>query len=101
MTRTASLDVGAYFDGLGHLGVVKQLLAEPGVQEASSNPGSASVTVRFDEGVTSVGKLQAVIVACGQHCRGEKVPAHICAPGAMPGMLACAHPGKGRSPRRA
>jgi P-type Cu2+ transporter len=88
MIKTASLDVGAYFDGLGHLGVVKQLLAEPGVQEASSNPGSASVTVRFDEGVTSVGKLQAVIVACGQHCRGEKVPAHICASDDMPGMPA-------------
>ena len=88
MTRTASLDVGAYFDGLGHLGVVKQLRAEPGVQEASSNPGSASVTVRYDEGVTNLGKLRTVIEACGQHCRGEAMPTHICAPGAMLGKPA-------------
>ena len=86
MTKTATLDVGAYFSGLDHLGVVKQLLAGAGVQEANSNPGSASVTVRFDEGVTSVAKLRKVIEACGQHCRGEATPRHVCAPEGMPGM---------------
>ena len=49
MTRTATLDVGAYFEGLDHLGVVKQLLAEPGVQAATSNPGSTSVTVKWEQ----------------------------------------------------
>jgi Cu2+-exporting ATPase len=87
MTKTATLDIGAYFEGLGHLGVAKQLLAEVGVQEASSNPGSASVTIRFDENVTTVAKLRKVIEACGQHCRGEATPRHVCVPDDMPGMV--------------
>ena len=86
MTKTATLDIGAYFEGLDHLGVVKQLRAEPGVQEANSNPGSTSVTVRFEEGITSAAKLGDVIEACGQHCRGEVTPRHVCLPDDMPGM---------------
>lgn len=86
MTKTATLDIGAYFSGLDHLGVARQLLTETGVQEATSNPGSTSITVRFDEGVTSAAKLRKVIEACGQHCRGEVTPAHVCLPEDMPGM---------------
>ena len=86
MTKTATLDIGAYFGGLNHLGIAKQLMAAAGVQEAISNPGSASVTVRFDEGVTSVAKLRKVIEDCGLHCRGEGTPRHICLPDDMLGM---------------
>ncbi len=86
MTKTATLDVGVYFEGLDHLGVVKQLLAEAGVKAATSSPGSASVTVKFDESVTSIAKLRRVIEACGQHCRGEATPRHVCMPDDMPGM---------------
>ena len=86
MSKTVTLDVGAYFEGLDHLGVVKQLLAEVGVQAATSNPASGSVTVRYDEAVTNVAKLRKVIVACGQHCRGEATPHHVCVPEDMPGM---------------
>ena len=78
MTITKTLDVGAYFSGLDHLGITRQLLAEAGVQAATSNPGSTSVTVRIDEGVTGVAKLRKVIEACGQHCRGEATPHHVC-----------------------
>ena len=34
MTKTVTLDVGAYFDDLAHLGVEKQLRAAKGVLEA-------------------------------------------------------------------
>ncbi len=84
MTKTATLDIGAYFGGMDHLGVAKQLLAEAGVQGTSSNPGPAAAAVRFEEGVTSVAKLRKVIEACGQHCRGEATPRPVCAPEAMP-----------------
>ncbi len=89
MTKTITLDVSACFGGLDHLGVTKQLLAEAGVQAVTPNPGSTSVIVRFDETVTSVAKRRKVIAACGQHCRGEATPRHVCTPedlpdGAMP-----------------
>ena len=58
MTITKTLDVGAYFSGLDHLGITRQLLAEAGVQAATSNPGSTSVTVRIDEGVTGVDEIE-------------------------------------------
>ena len=86
MTKTAMLDICVYFGGMDHLGVAKRLLDEVGVQGASSNPRSASVTVRFDQSVTSVVKLRKVIEACGQHCRGEATPRHVCLPDEMPGM---------------
>ena len=86
MTKTVTLDVGGYFSGLDHLGVAKQLLATAGVQEATSNPGSTSVTVRFDQRITNAAKLRKVIEACGQHCRGEATPAHVCAPNPMAQM---------------
>ncbi|WP_054005286.1 HAD family hydrolase [Cypionkella psychrotolerans] len=89
MTKTITLDVSACFGGLDHLGVTKQLLAEAGVQALTPNPGSTSVIVRFDETVTSVAKRRKVIAACGQHCRAEATPRHVCTPedlpdGAMP-----------------
>ncbi|OYW60575.1 MAG: hypothetical protein B7Z31_04045, partial [Rhodobacterales bacterium 12-65-15] len=71
MTTTASLDFDATFDRLGHLGVEKQLRAQPGVTSVAANPAGPSVTVTFDEGRTSIETLRKVVEDCGFHCEGE------------------------------
>ena len=76
---TTTLEVGGMFEGLDHLGVEKQLSKAPGVASARSNPGFGSVTVEFDEKVTSPAELKEVIEQCGFHCRGRPVPKHVCA----------------------
>ncbi len=78
MTTTASLDFDATFDRLGHLGVEKQLRAQPGVTSVAANPAGPSVTVTFDEGRTSIETLRKVVEDCGFHCEGEALPRHVC-----------------------
>jgi Cu2+-exporting ATPase len=74
------LEVGGLFEALDHLGVEKQLKEEKGVREATSNPASGSVTVDYDETVTSVGRLRRKVNSCGFRCRGTVTPRHVCKP---------------------
>ncbi|MEC5325104.1 heavy metal translocating P-type ATPase [Aurantimonas sp. A3-2-R12] len=83
MVSTATLDVGGLFEELDHLGVEKRLKQVRGVRNASSNPASGSVTVDFDETLTTVGRLKQTIKACGFRCHGEVMPRHVCKPGAV------------------
>ena len=76
--KTTTLEVGGLFDELDHLAIEKQLSKHPGVARASANPASGSVTVEYDEASTTVEALRATVNACGFHCRGERVPRHVC-----------------------
>jgi Cu2+-exporting ATPase len=77
---TATLEVGDLFEELDHLGVEKQLKAENGVRRAEANPASGSVTVDYDETVTTVEKLRRKLNSCGFRCRGSVTPRHVCEP---------------------
>src|SRR3546814_7629812 len=91
---TVTLEVGGLFEELDHLGVEKRLSAEEGVRRASSNPASGSVTIDYDETVTSPDRLQRTVKACGFRCRGRVVPRHVCEPTAVlpPPEAPPAHP---------
>ena len=77
---TVTLEAGGLFEELDHLGVEKQLNAENGVRRAEANPASGSVTVDYDETVTTVEKLQRKLNSCGFRCRGSVTPRHVCEP---------------------
>ena len=79
---TVTLEVGGLFEELDHLGVEKQLSAEKGVRRASANPASGSVTVDYDETITSVERLRRKVNSCGFRCRGSVTPRHVCEPAA-------------------
>lgn len=72
-----TLEVDGLFEELDHLGVEKQLEKVKGVREATSNPASGSVTVDFDETVTSIEKLRRKVNSCGFRCRGSVTPQHV------------------------
>lgn len=78
--RTTTLEVGGLFEELDHLGIEKRLAKLPGVRAASVNPASGSSTVEYDETLTSVEALRRAVEECGFHCRGERVPRHVCVP---------------------
>lgn len=77
---TVTLEVGGLFEVLDHLGVEKQLNEEEGVRSAAANPASASVTVDYDEAVTSAEVLRRTVTSCGFRCRGSVTPRHVCEP---------------------
>jgi Cu2+-exporting ATPase len=52
-----------------------------GVHDVEANYFSDTVTLTYDEEVTTRSELVRLIEYCGYHCRGEIVPAHLCAPG--------------------
>ncbi|MEW5424125.1 ATPase P [Acuticoccus sediminis] len=79
---TVTLEVGGLFEELDHLGLEKQLSAEKGVRRASANPASGSVTVDYDETITSVERLRRKVNSCGFRCRGSVTPRHVCEPAA-------------------
>ncbi|MET4702032.1 Cu2+-exporting ATPase [Constrictibacter sp. MBR-5] len=93
MLSTVTLEVGGLFEKLDHLGVEKQLSAEKGVHRATSNPASGSVTVDFDETVTSAERLRQKVRSCGFRCRGSVTPRHVSKPeGAEPAEVTSAQP---------
>src|SRR5215510_10192961 len=78
--KTATLDVGGMLYLLDYQAVEKQLGRTPGVQRATASVASNSVTVEYDETVTSVAALKAKINECGFHCTGQVMPKHVCEP---------------------
>src|SRR5262249_14570772 len=78
--KTAPLDVGGMLSLLDYQAVEKQLSWIPGVQRATASVASNSVTVEYDETVTSVAALKAKINEYGFHCTGQTMPKHICEP---------------------
>jgi Cu2+-exporting ATPase len=75
-----TLEAGGLFEELDHLGLEKQLKAENGVRRAEANPASGSVTVDYDETVTTVEKLRRKLNSCGFRCHGSMTPRHVCKP---------------------
>ena len=78
--KTATIEVGDLLSPLSASGVQKHLQGLPGVHHADVSYVSQSATVHFDERRISPEALRAAIIECGYHCRGELVPAHVCAP---------------------
>ena len=76
--QTVTLEVRGLFQCLDHLAVEKQLLKRPGVSSAMANPASESVTVVFDEKLSSAADLREAVNNCGFHCGGRLVPRHVC-----------------------
>jgi Cu2+-exporting ATPase len=62
------------------------LRRQSGVHHVEANYLNGSVTVGFDEARVTQAELERLIKQCGLHCRGEIVPAHLCAdaPGLAP-----------------
>jgi len=82
--KTATLDVGGMLSMLDYQAVEKQLCRIPGVQRATASIASNSVTVEYDETITSVAALKDKVNECGFHCTGQIMPKHVCEP--HPGM---------------
>ena len=78
--KNVILDVGGMLSVLDYRAVEKQLRSMPGVLTASVNIATDTAAVDYDDSMTNVESLRAKIVACGFHCRGEVLPAHICEP---------------------
>src|SRR5262249_62163177 len=78
--NTPTLDVGGMLSLLDYQAVEKQLGRTPGVQRATASVASNSVTVEYDETVTSVAALKAKINECGFHCTGQVMPKQVWEP---------------------
>src|SRR6266404_9326450 len=78
--KTATLDVGGMLSMLDYQAVEKKLGRIPGVQRATASIASNSVTVEYDETVTSVAALKDKVNECGFHCTGQIMPKHVCEP---------------------
>ena len=78
--RTVVLEAGGLLRGSYAPGLQHALARAPGVHHVEANAFSDSVTVHYDESISTQGALEQRIEECGYHCRGEVVPAHICAP---------------------
>ncbi|NUQ10744.1 MAG: heavy metal translocating P-type ATPase [Gemmatimonadaceae bacterium] len=69
------------------------LRRQHGVSRVEANAFSDTVTVSFDAALITQADIERLIEECGMHCRGEVVPAHVCAPGAAPVHEGHAHHG--------
>ena len=83
--REVVLEAGGLLRGSSAPALQTVLRRLPGVERVEANYLSDSVTVAFDESLVSQELIERTIRECGYHCRGERVPAHLCAPAAEPG----------------
>ena len=74
--RTVVLEAGGLLRGSYAPGLQHALARAPGVHHVEANAFSDSVTVHYDESISTQGALEQRIEECGYHCRGEVVPAH-------------------------
>ena len=78
--KTSTVEVGELVSTLSAEGVKRQLSTLPGMHHADVNYVAGSATVHYDEAQTSLQAIRQRVIDCGYHCRGELVPAHVCAP---------------------
>jgi len=78
--RAVVLEAGGMLRGSSAPALERVLRRQPGVISAEANYLSDSVTITYDERITTRPELMRLIQDCGYHCRGEIVPAHLCAP---------------------
>ena len=76
---TSTLEVGDLFSVLDARGIEKQLARVSGVDQVTVNPVGGSASIVYHAGKTNPEALQQVIVDCGFHCSGERLPNHVCA----------------------
>ncbi|GIK49845.1 MAG: heavy metal translocating P-type ATPase [Alphaproteobacteria bacterium] len=76
--QTETLILDDVVTALDPMVIETTLRREPGVIGASAHFGSSTVTVEFDPQKTSIETLRRVVTACGFHCRGVALPAHLC-----------------------
>ncbi len=91
--KTLVIEVGGLFSSLCARGVEKQLRALPGVTRAEVSYATGTATLAYDETATDLKAIKAVVQACGYHCAGESVPAHLCHPEDPPADAAVATAG--------
>ena len=65
---------------------------QPGIHHAEANSLNETVTVGFDDAVTTQAAIERLIEECGYHCRGEVVPRHLCAPPEQAAASPASHP---------
>ena len=76
--KTATLDVGGMLSMLDYQAVEKQLGRLPGVHRVAASIASNSVTVAYDETVTSIGALWDVINSGGSKFVSISLPLRRC-----------------------
>jgi len=76
--RTSVIEVGGMLSALSGRGVEKRLARLVGVEKVEVNYVSGSATVVYDEAVTDLNTIKAMVQTCGYHCRGESLPKHVC-----------------------
>ncbi len=79
--REIVLEAGGILRGSSAPALQTFLERQPGVHHAEANYLNETVTVGFDEAVTTQAEVERLIEECGYHCRGEVVPRHLCTPG--------------------
>ena len=93
---SATVEVSGLVSVLSAEGVRRKLQHMHGVHHAEVNYVSQSATVHFDSALTSIDAIRKQVIECGYHCRGEMVPAHVCAPDEREGKLPEAHHDHGK-----
>jgi len=88
--REVVLEAGGLLRGSSAPALDTFLKRQPGIHRAESNSLSGTVTVAYDESLISQAKIEGLIEECGLHCRGEVVPAHLCAPAPRAGTTSAA-----------
>ncbi|MDO8249594.1 MAG: heavy metal translocating P-type ATPase [Rhodoferax sp.] len=78
--KSSTIEVGELVSTLSAAGVEKQLSMLRGVHHADVNYVAGSATVHYDESRITLEAIRQRVIDCGYHCRGELVPAHVCAP---------------------
>ena len=97
--REVVLEAGGLLRGSSAPALQTFLRRQTGVHHAEANYLSETVTVGFDEAVTSQAEVERLIEECGYHCRGEIVPRHLCA--SEPAASASQPPAREPPPREA
>ena len=82
---TAVLDVRPMLRASEKAIVERVLGRQAGVERVEANPVAQTATVSYDPARTSLEQLRQTVEACGYHCGGQSVPAHVCDPAAEPG----------------
>jgi len=78
--REVVLEAGGLLRGSSAPALDTFLRRHAGIHRAESNSLNGTVTVAYDESMISQAQIEQLIEECGLHCRGEAVPAHLCAP---------------------
>src|SRR5216683_7829771 len=89
--KTRVIDVGGIISPLSATGVERMLRRLPGLHRAEVNAVAGSATVEYDDKRIALPDIRQAVVDCGHHCRGERVPRHLCVPSSVPGGHLDAH----------